>query len=259
MARGKGSLNPYVRLGNFGVGAFAGLCAAVLPRLAAVIGASANNAPAVEMDAFRTSYILASVSFAFVIGFGAMIWEWNSRSSPRQTLVAALGLPALFAGALNSVAISSNATRLGEELQRITDKYAEDNGIQLQTSSMQLPSRDPNDSFWNRYIVVTAYAQDKLVEPQISKAALRESVDLGIYRQRIYWIVLDNNASTRQDAERKVKDLGLKYGKLAVQQVDRKFAVILENPLPYSQAVSRAVAVKRESRNTLSPSLVPAR
>src|SRR5262245_54126454 len=108
------------RVGTFLVGTFAGSAAAAFPRLAVFLGTPANRAaPAVEMDVFRSSYVIAAIVFAVLIGIGAMIWEWNTKVSPRQTLVAALGLPALFAGALNSIAISSNASRLGEDLQKI--------------------------------------------------------------------------------------------------------------------------------------------
>src|SRR5262249_32964851 len=137
----------------------------VLPRIASVITTSASSSPALEMKLFRTEYIIAAVVFALLIGGSVMIWEWNVRSSPRQTFVAALGLPALFAGALNSAAISGNASRLGEDLQRITDQHREENGIRVETSQ-NLPAPD-NSSFLWQYLERTAFAQGPEVEAKV--------------------------------------------------------------------------------------------
>jgi hypothetical protein len=245
------------RVGTFLVGAFAGSAAAAFPRLAVFLGTPAIKSSAVEMDVFRTSYVIASIVFAVLIGIGAMIWEWNTRSSPRQTLVAALGLPALFAGALNSIAISSNASRLGEDLQKITDQYADENGIRIESSESPL-SRDDGGSLWDYDLVRSAYAERLKPEARGATFQKQGGLDLGVYRQRRYSIVLDTVA-TKQEADRKVQELGSKYGRLQVQLVDKKYAIGLEGSLPYSQAVSKAVDIKRMSGNSLSPTLVPAK
>ena len=245
------------RVGTFLVGAFAGSAAAIFPRLAVFLSTPANKAPALEMDAFRTSYVVASIFFALLIGIGAMIWEWNTKTSPRQTLVAALGLPALFAGALNSIAISNNASRLGEDLQKITDQYAEENGIRIEDTPK--PPPDHGGSLWNYDVIRSAYAQRPATEARA--AATQEKprgLDLGVYRQRRYSIVLDT-VSTKQQADRRVQELGAKYGKLQIQQIHDKYAIVLEGSRPYSDAVSKAVDVKRMSGNSLNPTLVPAK
>src|SRR5262245_998828 len=129
MSSGKVPAHRGSRLGTFFVGLFAGVCASVFPRLATLIGAPTGGSSSLEMNAFRLPFVIASVAFALLIGFGVMIWEWNVRATPRQIFLAALGLPALFAGALNSVAISSNASHLGQQLESISTQYREANGI----------------------------------------------------------------------------------------------------------------------------------
>ena len=49
------------------------------------------------------------------------------------------------------------------------------------------------------------------------------------------------------------------YGKLQIQQIDNKYSIVLEGSRPYSDAVSKAVDVKRMSGNSLNPTLVPAK
>jgi hypothetical protein len=124
------------RLGTFLVGLSTGMCAAIFPRLATLIAAPTTESSCLELIVFPSRYIIASVSFALLIGFGVMISESNVKSSPRRIFLAALGLPALFAGALNSVAISSNASRFGQELDKITDRYREANDIPVRDESL---------------------------------------------------------------------------------------------------------------------------
>jgi hypothetical protein len=244
------------RLGTFLVGLFAGMCAALFPRLAALIGAPTTGSSFLEMNAFSLRYIIASVSFALLIGFGVMIWEWNVKCSPRQIFLAALGLPALFAGALNSVAISSNASHLGEELQNITDQYREANGIPVKDERLK-PISSLQPAFVDIGLIPAAFGQTSGAGRSIDGAQKGGGVDLGVYHQKKFWIVL-YTANTRDDAERKLGEFGTLYGKLTIQQLQNQYAVTLASTLPYSQAVSKAVVVKRQSGNALAPVLVPA-
>jgi hypothetical protein len=232
------------------------MCAAIFPRLATLIGAPTSGSSSLEMNAFRWPYVIASISFALLIGFGVLIWEWNVKASPRQIFLAALGLPALFAGALNSVAISSNASRLGQQLDNITDQYREANGIPVKDEHLS-PISSFRPASGDIDLIQAAFGESLRSEPGIA-VAQKGGVDLGIYHQKKFWVVL-YTANTRNDAERKLGEFGTQYGKVSIQQLQNQYAITLASSLPYSEAVSKAVDVKRQSGNTLAPVLVPAR
>src|SRR5262245_60601137 len=217
MSSGKVPAHRGSRLGTFFVGLFAGVCAALFPRLATLIGAPTGGSSTLEMNAFRLPFIIASVSFALLIGFGVMIWEWNVKCSPRQIFLAALGLPALFAGALNSVAISSNASRLGQQLESITDQYREANGIPVKDERLS-PVGSLRPTFDNNGLVPVAFGESLAAAGRSIRVPQKGGgVDLGVYHQKRFWIVL-YTAKTRDDAERKLGEFGTQYGKLTIQQ-----------------------------------------
>jgi hypothetical protein len=244
-------------LGTFLVGLIAGMCAVLFPRLTALIFAPTAESSFLEMNAFSLRYIIFSVVFALLIGIVVMILEWGVKSTPGQIFMAALGVPALIAGAVNSGAISSNAAHLGQELQNITDQYREANDIPVKDENLK-PISSVRPSFVDIGLIPAAFGQTSEAGRSIAGAQKGGGADIGVFRQKEFWIVL-YTTNTRDDAERKLEEFGTQYGKLTIQQFQNQFAVTLASTLPYSQAVSAAVDVKRQSGETLAPVLVPAK
>jgi hypothetical protein len=235
------------RAGRFGVGAFAGLCAAFVPRLAFIVGPGTSTT-ALTMDAFDGRYVLAAFAFSVLIGGVAMILEWESDRSPRDTFMAALGIPAILTGMFNTASASRDAVMFGERLKVINDSRAEEEHIPVVEGADAItPS-----SGWLRdwTLIPPVFAEER--EPT-QKAQAKVGV---VYREPRYWVVLDVG-STREDATRRATQLARRFGALTVQRVDDSYFVCPPGgALTYSEAVSKAISLKRESQGTLTPKLV---
>lgn len=85
---------------KFMIGFTAGLCAALFPRLTALLLVSEVQE---TLDILSLGYVLVSLLFATLIGAIIMIMEWNVAKEPRTTFMAALGIPALITGSINTL------------------------------------------------------------------------------------------------------------------------------------------------------------
>jgi hypothetical protein len=242
------------RIGQFTVGAFAGLCAAFVPRLAMMVGQRADSA-VVTVDAFTPQYLVAALGFALLIGGVAMILEWDGNRSPRDTFMAALGIPAILTGMFNTADASRGAVDLAERLKSVNDARAKEENIPVDDEAPQ-SSVSPTGGGargWRLVPVVFAAEQSSTT---LEKA---DGSKFGVvYNEPRYWVVL-YATSSRQDAERRATDLRARFGKLTVERVDRSYFVCpAGGSLYYSAAVSKAVELKRRSQGAFTPKLVRA-
>jgi hypothetical protein len=242
------------RIGQFAVGAFAAFSAAIVPRLAVQFAPQATPSE-VTLEAFTSAYLTAAAALALIVGGVVLILEWNGTSSPRDTFLSALAIPALLTGAFNTAAASSEAKRLAEENYRVNQARAEEAGIETEEpssprgeSSLALPSPFPA-------IVPTAFADDG------ARSHPAPALQLGIRtREPRYWISL-GELSAEAPARSQVEELERKYGSLkdnlSVEKRGANFYVVFgRRSLPYSEAISTAIELKRKSGNVLTPKLV---
>lgn len=235
------------RIGHFAVGVFAALCAALVPRLMVMIGQVPSNA-GVTVEALSATYALAAVGFAGLIGGVVVILEWDSRRPPRDIFLAALGVPALLTSMLNANRLNGEVLNKAVELKAVSDQLAKEAGIPVED-----PVRLTTPESLLRFVFPTVYAQELTVAQQTSKSGA-----FGVrYREPVYWVVLAS-AATKENAERSRQELS-RWGRLKVEQVGTLFYICPEGgTLPYSQAVSKAAELKRQSQGAVSPKLVRA-
>ena len=241
------------RTGRFAVGAFAGLCAAFVPRLAFIVGPGSSTT-ALTMDAFNGRYIAAALSFAVLIGGVALILEWESERSPRDTFMAALGIPAILTGMFNTASASRDAVTLGERLKVVSDGQAKREGIPVDDQSPQSSITPSTGLFYDWRLMPTAFAAEQAPPPNSYK---EQTGKVGVvYREPRYWVVLDTR-STQADADRRAAELRKRYGPMTVRRVDRQYFVChAGDSFPYSEAVAKAIELKRRSQGELAPRLV---
>jgi hypothetical protein len=243
------------RVGQFAVGAFAGLCAAFIPRLALMVGQRAESA-AVTVDAFSGTYVAAAFAFSLLIGGVALILEWEGDRSPRDTFMAALGIPAILTGMFNTADASRGAVGLAERLKSINDERAREENIQVDEENPQ-SSIAPTSRWLSEWQLVPVVLAAEQSPAGVSQKAGGSKIGI-VYHEPRYWVVL-HTAATRQDAERRAADLRPRYGALTIEHVDNVFFVCLPGgSLYYSDAVSRAVELKRRSQGAMTPRLVRA-
>ena len=235
------------RIGHFGVGLFAGLCAAIVPRLTLLIGPAPGSA-GVAVEALSVTYVSAAIAFAVLIGGVVAILEWDGKRPPRDVFLAALGVPALLTSMLNTTRMNGEVLARATELKAVSDQLAKEAGIPVE-EDVQLT---PPESLL-RYVFPTVLAQELTVAKQVSKDS-----GLGVrYREPVYWIVL-SSATAKESADRKAYDLR-HWGPLTVEKVGNAYYICPEGGvLPYSKAVSKAAELKRRSQGALSPKLVRA-
>jgi hypothetical protein len=234
------------QLGHFLIGAFAAICAAFIPRLAA-IGPELGQATPLTVRVFTSQYVFTMALFAVLVGGVVLIFEWATDRTPREVFISALAIPALISGFVNSGAVANQAKQYAEERVRLATQRAEEEGIQIlgaiapvsQNQWLQLPS-----------ILPTVHAAGQSREQRPGQAAFGIEI-----REPSYWVTL-GSAANQIEAEAKKDGMAAKYGELDVKKKDDQFFVVLAGPLPYSEAVAKAIAIKRESKESVQPALL---
>lgn len=94
---------------KFFIGFIAGICTAFLPRLTAALSVSGKTT---SLNFFDITYVVISLFFAVLIGGVIMILEWGVARKPRDTFMAALSIPALITGAINTATIAKDFTEV---------------------------------------------------------------------------------------------------------------------------------------------------
>jgi hypothetical protein len=234
------------RVGNFGVGAFAAVCAAFIPRLAATLPTSSESG-FLTVTVFTSDYLFSTLAFSILVGGVVLIFEWTSERNPREVFMSALAIPALISGFVNAAAVANQMKGLAEEKVSESQARALEEGIEI------VGARPVSDlwSPWLPSLVPTVHAASEQRIQQVGQPTL--GIQL---REPQFWISLAS-LPTREEAETKKKKIGSAYGELSIEAHDGKFYVVLgKRALPYSEAVSKAIDVKRESDGSLRPALV---
>jgi hypothetical protein len=235
------------RVGHFAVGVFAGLCAAIVPRLMLMIGQAPGSA-GVAVEALSATYAAAATAFAALIGGVVVILEWDGKRPPRDVFLAALGVPALLTSMWHTTRLNGEVLAKATDLKAVTDQLAKEADIPVE-EDVHLSS--PESLL--RYVFPTVLAQELAVAKQVSKDG-----GFGVrYKEPVYWVVLSSDRA-KEVADRKASELR-QWGPLTVEKVGNAYYVCPEGGvLPYSKAVSKAAQLKRRSQGALSPKLVRA-
>src|SRR5262245_127434 len=105
--------NPIAKLT---IGMFAVLAAGTIPRLVAALGKP--NAGGVVLVGFTDGYIQVMVAFALMVGVTLMIFEWGVPKPPRDSFMAALGIPAVSVGAFNTAVLTKQVESVGQAVDQ---------------------------------------------------------------------------------------------------------------------------------------------
>lgn len=124
---------PKIHLVNFGVGALAGLTAALFPKLLPIL---VGSNPHAELVWFTERFLAASLLFAVLVGAVVAVLESDRPRPARQTFQTALGIPALLAGALNTGMVAND---LGRDVTRLQNALESSAGITIEEVGRRLP------------------------------------------------------------------------------------------------------------------------
>lgn len=237
--------------GKFIVGAGAGLCATIVPKMVTALATSDPNG---NIVLFGTDYILISIALSGFLGFGVMVLNWEGRCVPRTIFTGALGLPAVFAGAFN---VSSSLhvlertqwqnDNLNKALQResgINDYGAEPLTI-IGNQKMSMRFDGKSQSAFG--LVRTAHAQDTAMSPKTKAISAAQRFDPGrVLRQPKYLIVLKKTTSL-EDAKAAFKKAQAAVPGAAVVQGRQGYYVIEDTePKNRTDATFTALELKKK-------------
>jgi hypothetical protein len=244
------------RIGHFAVATFGGLCALFGPRLAPLLGPEGSSDVG-TLELITPSYTLAAGIFALLIGGVVLILEWPSLDSPRDTFMMALGLPALLSGTLTTAGSLQQTESVARSLQRANDLLAAEAGIPVKKQPAD--ESEVGRFEWMPDLLPTAHAQVREAPPPSSPQGVKQQPTFGIkFSEQRYWVTLAT-APTRDEAKRRAAELGSRYGVLELKERGGDHLVTLGGvPLPYSEAVRRAIKIKKKSHGAVVPELVQA-
>ena len=242
------NLKPKVRkpLFKFLIGFIGGLCAALFPRLMAAMALFDSN----NILLLNTGYLCLAVLFAALIGGVIMIMEWGEPKEPRATFMAALGLPALLSGALNT---SNGVYMLNEKASEnieLTNKVQELSNIPVVLTDEVVPLSFNTENNIDKTSplawagIDSAYADDGK-QAAGNKINFNPSIQV---QQHKYYVILEQ-AQSAADANDKVKQLKLQtFNSQAVKVGDRYYLI---DPVEKSktEAVLQAIRLKAMGHN----------
>jgi hypothetical protein len=245
--------------GKFTIGVLAGLCAALLPRLLAML-AHTDDA---SLRVVPTPYLVASCGFALLIGGLVVIFEWEITDTPRNIFMTALALPAVISGALSTSNGIGNGAEANRELDRARLEIRKKDGILRQgefSSSVQpldsSPATAPNQSFWTPLFPIGAvYAQQQTP----FQAAGDTPARFGIYFEQPKYVIVLKQAKTEKEAIEAAQELKRRLPRAQAVKADNNYYVLLgsadgQNETEALLEASRAKALLADSK--IQPRLV---
>lgn len=229
------------------IGLFAGLCAAFFPRLAALL---TNSHP--DLSILPVAYLIVGGVFALFVACATLILTYQKMASFSDTFMAALGVPAIVAGAVNTISTVNTIGQAQSENQRLADALRQETGIR-QTAPMQvtpLEASQLHSLLEGVMLINPAYAGPSI---QVQQAA---APGWGIQREEPRYVILLEQASNREAALARARQLRtIVPDAEAVQSGSGNYFVVTNTPLRESEAVLQAYRLKTEKG--LQPQLMP--
>ena len=211
--------------GKFFVGALAGLCAALLPRLLALL-AQTDDA---NVTILPIPYLVASGVFALLMGSLVVIFEWKMAVTPRDTFVGALGIPAVIAGALGTSSGLGNGADAKRELDQVLQGIRQHEGIIKQGAFTTVQPLDLSGSTsqksgaWTLPSPVgTVYAQQ--FSAQVAQDA---SPRFGIYYEQPKYVIVLRQVKSEKEAIIAAQELKRRLPRVQAAKADNGYYVLL--------------------------------
>lgn len=131
---------------KFFIGLVAGCAAIAIPRLSSYLS-SVDHA---GLSYFPINYIIAIVVFSIFLGSVIVIMEYKLPKPPKETFFAALAIPGLIAGSLNTTVETRDANRRYKEAYELTKEVQIENNISIEQVEVESIERIPIDISENR-------------------------------------------------------------------------------------------------------------
>jgi hypothetical protein len=231
------------QIGKVLVGLFAGVCATFLPR---IITALSTSDPTGKINVFGADFIMLAIVFSAFLGIGVMILKWADPLQPAALFTAALGVPALVAGAFNMSASVNQLQQKTTEASALASAVRQQTGVRtLQPEALRLPGPQslllPGDWLQRLALVSPAFAAD------LNAVIQQRSFDAGtVIDERRYLIVLQS-FPTLEEAQKALDAYkAVAPGATVVEGTATSYIVDGLDAQPESAATIRAVELQQQ-------------
>lgn len=237
---------------KFAIGMLAGIAAVLLPRLLALLSKSDDA----HIVFFPPSYFLLAAGVGVFLGLVMLVVEYQVPTTPKETFMAALGIPAVLSGALGTASTAETLTELARDAERLRQSVRQEQGIakegvfnHLEAVPLQALEPAGGISWLPIPLVGTAHAQGN----GPASTALRFGVRV---EQPRYVVVLKKSGSAEQavqDAKRLSESLPTAR---AVRSDKGYFVVLGATPAGETEALLAAAQAKKAANDAVQPVLV---
>ena len=237
------------------IGAFAVLAAGTIPRLVAALGEP--NAGTVVLVGFTDGYVQVMVVFAVMVGVVLMIFEWGVLKPPRDSFMAALGIPAVLVGAFNTAVLTRQVESIGQAADQALHLGAGTLNVPIEPRGPSIepltPAASEKSGVLPRHLLVTpAYAQATGLA-QVTQ----QGPNVGIqYRAPRYYVIL-SRAQSENEAREKARALHKTFPEAEAVKRGNEY-IVVESREPRLPSQALAIAARAKQQGNLLPSLAPA-
>jgi hypothetical protein len=242
-------------IAKLAIGTLAGMAAVLLPRLLALL--SKNDDAHIVF--FPTSYFLLAAGVGAFLGLVMLVIEYQVPTKPKETFMAALGIPAVLSGALGTAATAESVTDLARDAERLRQAVREEQRITkdgafttLEPLGGPAPAKPAGEgAALGISFIASAHAQENRLA-QSNADPIRFGVRV---EQPKYIVVLKKSASAQQavqDAQKLQADLP---GARAVRSDKGYFVVLGGAPASETDALLAATQARKRS-DAVQPMLV---
>ena len=226
-------------LAKLAVGILAGVSAVLLPRVLALTAQS----DATQLVFFPKPYFLLAAGLGLLVGLVMLVFEYQVPTKPRDTFMAALGIPAIISGALGTASGADSVSRLEREAAELRQAIGHDQGIVKSGEFLRI---EP--------LVVPA--APKPGEPLV-QAQADDPVRFGIRVEQPQYVIVLKEAASAEQAMRDEQQLRRQLPAARGVKADRGYFVVLgASPTNETEALLAASRAKKLAGDAVQPVLV---
>jgi hypothetical protein len=235
------------QVGKFLIGVFAGLCAIFVPRIVTELSA---HDPSGELELFTMEFIVLAALLAVFLGGVVMILKWRQVCHPPEIFMAALGVPALLAGAFNMSVSVDTLSEKSAQIAALSEEIARSSGIEtLQPDALTIFEIVPGGQTrlhlpGQGIFIRRAFA----AELNLRSPEKRPFDPLRIVKEKQYFVVLEkyDNAKKAFTAAEKLKAIA---PNAVVVRGDNTYYVLEgATSMPLSSATVKALQLQRQKQ-----------
>ena len=241
---------------KFAIGALAGAAAVLLPRLLALLSKSDDA----QIIFFPPSYFALAAGVGVFLGLVMLVLEYQVAAKPKETFMAALGLPAILSGALGTASTAENVSEANRDAARLRQEVRSEQGILKQGSFGALEPlggpaavRPADKGVWLELpFISSAHAGDE----RVAQANTGDAVRFGVQVKQPQYVVVLKQADNAQQALQDAHKLQAHIPTARAMRSDKGFFVVLGNaPAGETEALLAAARAKKLDHQ-LKPVLV---